>query len=58
MKNNWSGDQYAQAVGWYFGMQDQLTAQQRQADSDYMLQSQIELTREWGTKFKENRRRS
>jgi hypothetical protein len=54
MKNNWTSEQYNQAVGWYFGLQDQLTADRNQADADFMLESQVALTQEWGPEFKVN----
>jgi hypothetical protein len=54
MKNNWTSEQYNQAVGWYFGVQDQLTAERNQADADFMLESQVALTQEWGPEFKVN----
>lgn len=53
-KNNWTGDQYAQAVGWYFGLQDQLVADRQRADADFMQEATIELTKEWGQQFKPN----
>jgi hypothetical protein len=54
-KNNWTGEQYAQAIGWFYAEQDRLAAVQEQKDSDYNLQSNIEIKREWGTKDQENR---
>jgi hypothetical protein len=54
LKNNWTGDQYAQAVGWYFGRQDQIVADRQRADSDFMQEATIELTKEWGNNFKAN----
>jgi hypothetical protein len=53
-ENNWTPAQYNQAVGWYYQMQDQLTAQRAEADEAYKLESQIELTQEWGPQFRAN----
>ena len=52
--NNWTPGQYNQAVGWYYKMQDQLMAQRAEADEAYKLESQIDLTQEWGPQFRAN----
>ncbi len=54
-KANWTGQQYAEAVGWYYAVQDQLDAKQRQDDADYQRQSGIELLRDWGNQYESNR---
>jgi hypothetical protein len=52
--NNWTPAQYNQAVGWYYKMQDQLMAQRAEQDEAYKLESQIDLTQEWGPQFRGN----
>lgn len=53
-KANWTQEQYNQAIGWYYGLQDRLLGEQQQADADYHIASTQELQREWGTEFKQN----
>jgi hypothetical protein len=54
MAANWTAAQYNQAVGWYYGLQDQLVAERQQADDDMWMETQTELLREWGPRFKAN----
>lgn len=49
-----SQDTYNKVVGWYYGLQDNLQAEQVQADADFMQESSIALAREWGPEFKVN----
>jgi hypothetical protein len=53
-KNNWTGDQYAQAIGWFYAEQDRLAAVQKQNDVDFQIQAKVALERDWGTQFKQN----
>lgn len=55
MKGQWTADQYNQAVGWYFNMQDQLATQRDNADAAFKHEAQTELTREWGHDYAANR---
>jgi hypothetical protein len=54
MKANWTPAQYNQAVGWYYGLQDQLLAERQQADAELMRDSQTALVQEWGNEYKTN----
>ncbi len=54
-KGRWTADQYNQAVGWYFGMQDRLAAERDQADASFKHQASAELMREWGHDYAINR---
>jgi len=53
-KAGWTQDRFNEAVGWYYGLQDQLVGERQQADADYHLESTVELQREWGHEFKGN----
>lgn len=54
-KGNWTGQQYNEAVGWYFAMQDQLAAQRQIADAAFKAEASSDLMREWGTDYAVNR---
>lgn len=56
-KAGWTQQQYNDAVGWYYGLQDQLIADQQAGDSDYLNESTRELMAKWGTGFKHNQTR-
>jgi hypothetical protein len=53
-KANWTPDQYNQAVGWYYGLQDQLVAERGQADADFKQEALVALAQEWGSDHKVN----
>jgi hypothetical protein len=55
MRGNWTAEQYNQAVGWYFAMQDRLLAERQRADGQFKEQSSSHLLREWGTDYAVNR---
>jgi hypothetical protein len=55
MKGRWTADQYNQAAGWYFAMQDHLAAQRDHADAAFKHESSADLTREWGHDYAVNR---
>jgi hypothetical protein len=55
LKSNWTSDQYNQAVGWYFAMQDRLMAQRQLADAQFKEQASSDLMREWRTDYAVNR---
>ena len=55
MKGRWTADQYNQAVGWYFDMQDQIAAQRDRADAAFKHEASAELMREWGHDYAANR---
>jgi hypothetical protein len=55
MKGRWTADQYNQAVGWYFDMQDQLATQRDNADAAFKHEAAAELMREWGHDHAANR---
>jgi len=55
MKGRWTADQYNQAVGWYFDMQDRLAAQRDHADAAFKHEASTELMREWGHDYVTNR---
>jgi hypothetical protein len=52
---NWSGEQYSQAVRWYFATQDRLLAERQRADGEFKHAAARELTREWGNDYDVNR---
>lgn len=47
-KNNWNGDQFNQAVAWYYEQQDARQAQQIERDEAFKQTALIELGKEWG----------
>ena len=47
-KNNWNGDQFNQAVAWYYEQQDARQAQQIERDDAFKQTALIELGKEWG----------
>jgi hypothetical protein len=55
LAGNWSGEQYSQAVRWYFAMQDQLLADRQRADGEFKQTSARDLMREWGNDYGVNR---
>jgi hypothetical protein len=55
MKGNWTAEQYNQAVGWYFAMQDRQAAQRQFADGTFKQQASTDLVREWGNDYAVNR---
>jgi hypothetical protein len=55
MKGRWTADQYNQAVGWYFAMQDRLAAQRDHADAAFKHEAAADLMREWGHDYAANR---
>lgn len=55
LKGHWTADQYNQAVGWYFDMQDRLAAQRDQADAALKHEASADLMREWGHDYVINR---
>jgi hypothetical protein len=48
LSGNWSGEQYSQAVRWYFAMQDQATAERQRTDGEFKQAGARDLMREWG----------
>jgi hypothetical protein len=54
-KGSWTGQQYNDAVGWYFAMQDRLAAQRQLADAAFKAQATSDLMREWATDYALNR---
>jgi hypothetical protein len=55
MKSNWTGEQFNQAVGWYFATQDLLLAQRQDADAEFKEKSSSDLRRDWGSDYAINR---
>jgi hypothetical protein len=55
MKGRWTADQYSQAVGWYFAMQDRLAAGRDHADAAFRQESSADLMRDWGHDYPANR---
>ena len=55
LAGNWSGEQYSQAVRWYFETQDRLLAERQRADGEFKRAAARELTREWGIDYEINR---
>jgi len=55
MKGLWTADQYNQAVGWYFDMQDRLAAQRDHTDAAFKHEASAGLMREWGHDYAVNR---
>ncbi len=55
LAGNWSGEQYSQAVRWYFDAQDQLLAERQRADGEFKHATARELSREWGNDYDVNR---
>jgi hypothetical protein len=55
LAGHWSGEQYSQAVRWYFATQDQLLAERQRADGEFKHAAARALTREWGNDYDVNR---
>jgi hypothetical protein len=55
LAGNWSGEQYSQAVRWYFASQDRLLAERQRADGEFKHTAARELAREWGNDYDVNR---
>ena len=55
MKSNWTGQQFNQAVGWYFAMQDRLLAARQIQDAELKENATRNLMREWGSDYTANR---
>ena len=55
LKGLWTADQYNQAVGWYFDMQDRMAAQRDHADAVFKHEASADLMREWGHDYAVNR---
>jgi hypothetical protein len=55
LAGNWNGEQYSQAVRWYFATQDQLLAERQRADGEFKHAAARALTREWGNDYDVNR---
>jgi hypothetical protein len=55
LAGNWSGEQYSQAVRWYFATQDHLLAERQRADGVFKHATARALTREWGNDYDVNR---
>jgi hypothetical protein len=55
VKGRWTADQYNQAVGWYFALQDRLAAQRDHADAAFKHEASAGLMREWGPDYAANR---
>jgi hypothetical protein len=55
LAGNWSGEQYSQAVRWYFATQDQLMAERQRADGEFKQASARDLMREWSHDYDVNR---
>jgi hypothetical protein len=55
LAGNWSGEQYSQAVRWYFATQDRLLAERQRADGEFKHATSRDLMREWGNDYAVNR---
>jgi hypothetical protein len=55
LAGNWSGEQYSQAVRWYFASQDRLLAERQRVDGEFKHTAARELAREWGNDYDVNR---
>jgi hypothetical protein len=55
LAGSWNGEQYSQAVRWYFATQDQLLAERQRADGEFKHAAARALTREWGNDYDVNR---
>ena len=55
LAGNWTGEQYSQAVRWYFAMQDQVLAARQRADGEFKQASARDFMREWGHDYDINR---
>jgi hypothetical protein len=55
MKANWTSEQFNQAVGWYFAMQDRLLARRQFTDAEFKEKASHDLMREWGNDYTINR---
>jgi hypothetical protein len=55
MKSNWTGEQFNQAVGWYFALQDRLLAGRQIQDAELKEKATRDLMREWGSDYTANR---
>jgi hypothetical protein len=55
LAGNWTGEQYSQAVRWYFAMQDEVLAARQRTDGEFKQASARDLMREWGHDYDVNR---
>lgn len=55
VKGRWTADQYNQAVGWYFALQDRLAAERDHGDAAFKHDASADLMREWGHDYGANR---
>ncbi len=55
VKGRWTAEQYNQAVGWFFALQDRLAAQRDHADAAFKDEAAASLRREWGHDYAANR---
>jgi hypothetical protein len=55
LAGNWSGEQYSQAVRWYFASQDRVLAERQRVDGEFKHTAARELAREWGNDYDVNR---
>jgi len=55
MKGRWTAEQYSQAVGWYFALQDRVAAERDHADAAFKHEASAGLMREWGHDYATNR---
>jgi hypothetical protein len=55
VKGRWTADQYNQAAGWYFAVQDRLAAARDDADAAFRHEAAADLRREWGHDYAANR---
>jgi hypothetical protein len=55
LAGNWSGEQYSQAVRWYFATQDRLLAERQRGDGEFKHAAARTLTREWANDYDVNR---
>jgi hypothetical protein len=55
LAGNWSGEQYSQAVRWYFATQDSLLAERQRTDGEFKQATARDLMREWGNDYAVNR---
>jgi hypothetical protein len=55
MKGRWTAEQYSQAAGWYFALQDRVAAERDHADAAFKHEASAGLMREWGHDYAANR---
>jgi hypothetical protein len=49
LAGNWSGEQYSQAVRWYFATQDRLLAERQRTDGEFKQATARDLMRDGAT---------